>query len=201
MMPDETRPRADRMAVSGAVLLGVGEVATRSGVSVSALHFYEREGLITSTRTAGNQRRYARSTLRRIAFVRASQRVGISLAAIRAALDDLPHDRTPSPADWARLSAAWRDDLDARIRDLESLRDQLSSCIGCGCLSLQACSLTNPGDVLAGRGPGPRRLLGDRLPTDDLATDALATDESEADAASTWSGAQGAALPEERNRP
>ncbi len=136
--------------------LSVGEVARRAGVAISALHFYEREGLIQSTRSTGNQRRYARSVLRQIAFIRASQRVGISLADIKDALDGLPHDRPPSKADWARLSARWRNDLEARIRQLETLRDDLTSCIGCGCLSLRACRLANPGDVRAADGPGSR---------------------------------------------
>ncbi|MFC0682686.1 redox-sensitive transcriptional activator SoxR [Lysobacter korlensis] len=137
--------------------LTVGEVAARSGVSVSALHFYERQGLIHSERTAGNQRRYPRHTLRRVAFIRVSQRVGVSLADIRAALDSLPEGRTPKREDWARLSARWKEDLDARIADLQHLRDDLDSCIGCGCLSLTTCSLQNPGDTLGRSGPGPRR--------------------------------------------
>ncbi len=135
-----------------------GEVAARSGVAVSALHFYEREGLISSTRTAGNQRRYARAVLRRIAFIRTSQRVGIPLSGIAAALETLPDGRTPTKADWARLSRTWRSDLEARIAQLESLRDRLDGCIGCGCLSLKSCSLHNPGDELSAQGPGPVRL-------------------------------------------
>lgn len=144
--------------------LTVGQVAERSGVAVSALHFYERAGLITSSRTTGNQRRYARSALRRIALIRASQRVGISLARIRAALEELPADRPPSPADWERLSQGWRADLDARIAQLQALRDDLTACIGCGCLSLQTCHLANPGDVLGRQGPGARRLLDTSAP-------------------------------------
>jgi len=139
--------------------LTVGQVADRSGVAVSALHYYERQGLITSSRTAGNQRRYPRETLRRVAFIRASQRVGIPLARIREALAGLPHERPPTREDWARLSAAWRNELDGRIADLHALRDNLTECIGCGCLSLQSCRLMNPRDVLGRRGPGPRRLL------------------------------------------
>lgn len=135
------------------------EVATRSGVAVSALHFYEREGLIRSDRTAGNQRRYHRDVLRRIAFIRVSQGLGISLADIADALDSLPGDRVPTKADWAKLSAHWRADLDARIDQLVRLRDDLDGCIGCGCLSLKACALYNPDDRLANQGPGPRRLL------------------------------------------
>ncbi|ADT98003.1 MULTISPECIES: redox-sensitive transcriptional activator SoxR [Mycolicibacterium] len=135
-----------------------GDMAARSGVAVSALHFYEREGLITSRRTGGNQRRYARETLRRVAFIRMSQRLGIPLARIREALATLPSDRVPTSKDWARLSAGWRDDLDQRILHLERLRDNLAGCIGCGCLSLKICALANPGDVLADEGPGAARL-------------------------------------------
>jgi MerR family redox-sensitive transcriptional activator SoxR len=138
--------------------LTVGQVAARSGVAISALHFYERHGLISSSRTAGNQRRYARETLRRIAFIRASQRVGIPLAQIREALDQLPQQRTPTRGDWARLSATWRTELDARIAQLQALRDNLTECIGCGCLSLRTCHLSNPRDILAREGPGARRL-------------------------------------------
>jgi len=135
-----------------------GEMALRSGVAVSALHFYEREGLIASRRTSGNQRRYPRETLRRVAFIRMSQRLGIPLARIREALATLPIDRTPTSRDWARLSAGWREDLDERIAALQRLRDNLSGCIGCGCLSLKTCALANPGDLLAERGPGATRL-------------------------------------------
>ncbi|MGD9516490.1 redox-sensitive transcriptional activator SoxR [Mycolicibacterium sp.] len=135
-----------------------GEMALRSGVAVSALHFYEREGLISSRRTSGNQRRYARDTLRRVAFIRMSQRLGIPLARIREALATLPTDRVPTSKDWARLSAGWREDLDQRIVHLQRLRDNLAGCIGCGCLSLKVCALANPGDVLSEEGPGPVRL-------------------------------------------
>lgn len=135
-----------------------GEVARRAGVAVSALHFYEREGLIASVRTAGNQRRYHRDVLRRISFIRVSQRVGISLSAIRDALATLPDGRTPTKADWARLSRLWQADLDDRINQLQRLRDDLTGCIGCGCLSLKACALTNPGDQLEQYGPGAVRL-------------------------------------------
>lgn len=134
------------------------EVSTRSGVAVSALHFYEREGLIASTRTAGNQRRYHRDTLRRIAFIRVSQRLGIPLSRIREALATLPEDRVPTKADWSRLSRGWRADLDARIDQLQRLRDDLDGCIGCGCLSLKSCALYNPLDQLGADGPGARRL-------------------------------------------
>ncbi|MCD9154846.1 redox-sensitive transcriptional activator SoxR [Aeromicrobium duanguangcaii] len=139
-------------------LLTPSQVAARAGVTVSALHFYEREGLITSTRSAGNQRRYTRDVLRRIAFVRTSQRVGISLAEIREALSTLPVDRAPSRADWSRLSRRWRTSLDERIARLQRLRDDLDGCIGCGCLSLKKCRLRNPDDALATEGPGPRLL-------------------------------------------
>jgi MerR family redox-sensitive transcriptional activator SoxR len=139
--------------------LTVGQVAQRSGVAISALHFYERNGLISSIRTSGNQRRYHRDTLRRVAFIRASQNVGMSLAVIRAALEELPSERTPTRADWARLSDQWRTELDSRIAQLQALRSQLAECIGCGCLSLRGCDLTNPRDVLAREGSGARRLL------------------------------------------
>jgi MerR family transcriptional regulator, redox-sensitive transcriptional activator SoxR len=139
--------------------LTVGELAARSGVAVSALHFYEAEGLINSRRTAGNQRRFSRDTLRRVAFVRAAQRVGIPLKAIKQALDNLEDDRTPTRGDWTRLSTAWREDLDARIGQLQQLRDHLSDCIGCGCLSIDRCRLTNPNDILGNDGSGPQKYL------------------------------------------
>ncbi len=135
-----------------------GEVSARTGAAVSALHFYEREGLITSRRTGGNQRRYHRDVLRRIAFIRVSQGLGISLAQIRLALGTLPDDRVPTKADWARLSRRWRADLDGRIEQLQRLRDDLDGCIGCGCLSLRSCTLHNSEDRLGRDGPGPRRL-------------------------------------------
>ena len=146
--------------------LTVGQLAERSGVAVSALHFYEAKGLITSTRTTGNQRRYGRDTLRRVAFIRFAQRVGVPLAQIRDALAGLPEQRTPTRADWAQLSASWRAQLDARITALLRLRDDLSDCIGCGCLSLDRCALSNPGDTLANAGPGPRRLLAEPVPSE-----------------------------------
>lgn len=138
--------------------LTIGELAGRSGLSASALRFYESEGLITASRTSGGQRRYERATLRRVAFVRAAQQVGLSLEQIRAALATLPEGRTPTKADWGRLSRGWRPLLDARIAEIEALRDRLTSCIGCGCLSLRACQLYNPGDKLAQRGHGAQRL-------------------------------------------
>jgi MerR family redox-sensitive transcriptional activator SoxR len=139
--------------------LTVGEVARRSGVTVSALHFYEAQGLIASTRTAGNQRRYPRTVLRRVAFVRVAQRVGISLAEIGGALATLPPTAAPSRKDWARLSAAWRAELDERMAQLKKLRDTLDDCIGCGCLSIDRCKLRNPLDRLGAEGQGPQRLL------------------------------------------
>ena len=135
--------------------LAVGEVATRSGVAVSALHFYESKGLIQSARSGGNQRRYPRAILRRVAFIKVAQRVGIPLAEIAEALQALPEGRTPTAADWRRLSREWRAELDERIRTLTQLRTQLDGCIGCGCLSLKACPLRNARDTLAKEGPGP----------------------------------------------
>lgn len=140
------------------VELTPGELSQRSGVAVSALHFYEREGLIASRRTSGNQRRYTRETLRRVAFIRMSHRLGIPLVRVREALATLPTDRVPTSKDWARLSAGWRADLDERILHLQRLRDNLTGCIGCGCMSLKTCLLTNPGDVLADNGPGAVKL-------------------------------------------
>jgi MerR family redox-sensitive transcriptional activator SoxR len=141
--------------------LAIGQVAERTGVAHSALRYYEREGLIRSSRTAGDQRRYHREVLRRVAFIRIAQRVGLTLDDIRAALASLPEERTPNKADWARLSNSWRPQLDAQIAVLERLRDELTSCIGCGCLSLKACALYNPEDAAATYGAGPRYLLGD----------------------------------------
>jgi MerR family transcriptional regulator, redox-sensitive transcriptional activator SoxR len=141
--------------------LTIGEVAQRAGVAASALRFYEREGLIEAERSEGGQRRFHRDVLRRVAFVRAAQRVGLSLDEVRAALASLPRSRTPTAADWGRLSRSWRPRLDAQIRDLERLRDRLDSCIGCGCLSLKVCQLSNPDDAAAALGAGPRWLLAD----------------------------------------
>jgi MerR family transcriptional regulator, redox-sensitive transcriptional activator SoxR len=140
-------------------LLTIGDMAARSGVAQSALRFYEREGLISSTRTGGNQRRYERHELRRVAFIRIAQQVGVSLDEIREALAELPENRTPTKADWARLSAHWMTKLEERIEMMERLRDQLTGCIGCGCLSLQRCKLVNPQDTLAERGRGPQMIL------------------------------------------
>ena len=141
------------------IWLKPGELAQRAGVAVSTLQYYEQFGLISSRRTAGNRREYRRDTLRLVAFIRASQTLGIPLARIRTALDDLPHDRPPDRSDWARLAKDWRDDLDQRIEALTALRDNLAGCIGCGCLSLTVCPYANPGDVLGAEGPGARRLL------------------------------------------
>ena len=139
-------------------LLTVGEVAARAGVAVSALHFYEQKKLIASERSEGNQRRYRRGVLRRVAVIKAAQRVGIPLDEIKAALDTLPAERSPTAEDWAGLSARWRDDLDRRISELEALRDHLDGCIGCGCLSVASCPLRNPYDRLGREGPGARLL-------------------------------------------
>jgi MerR family redox-sensitive transcriptional activator SoxR len=138
--------------------LSVGDAARRSGVAVSTLHFYETLGLLSPERSAGNQRRYPRDALRRIAFIRAAQAVGIGLAEIADSLRQLPDQRTPTKADWTRLSSHWRASLDQRIADLQALRDELQGCIGCGCLSLRSCRLYNPQDVLGKRGAGPQRL-------------------------------------------
>lgn len=142
-------------------LLTIGELAARSGLAVSALRYYEEQGLLASTRTAGGQRRYPRSALRRVAVVQAGQRVGLSLAEVREAMAGLPGDRAPTPTEWARLSRAWRLRLDDRIAELHRVRDDLSGCIGCGCLSLRKCALYNPADRAGRRGPGARWLLGD----------------------------------------
>lgn len=140
-------------------LLTISEMAARSGAAPSALRYYERLGLIRATRTSGNQRRYHRTELRRVAFIRIAQQVGVSLEEIGSALSQLPERRTPTRADWARLSRRWQAQLDERISLLQGLRNDLSGCIGCGCLSLGTCRLYNPNDELATEGTGPRRLL------------------------------------------
>jgi MerR family transcriptional regulator, redox-sensitive transcriptional activator SoxR len=140
------------------VELTIGEVAARSGVAQSALRFYEAEGLIGSRRSAGNQRRYDRAILRRVALIQAGRAAGIPLERIRAALATLPTERSPTKRDWERLSRGWRDDLDARIATLEAVRNRLTTCIGCGCLSLGACRLLNPGDEAAEQGAGAQYL-------------------------------------------
>jgi MerR family redox-sensitive transcriptional activator SoxR len=141
--------------------LSIGEVSARSGVAASALRFYERQGLIASTRTDGNQRRYERAVLRRIAFIQAGRAAGVPLGDIHTALAGLPTRRTPSRKDWERLSSKWRDDLDARIETLRALRGRLTTCIGCGCLSIDQCDLLNPHDEAAIRGGGAHYLRTD----------------------------------------
>lgn len=141
--------------------LTIGEVARRSGVATSALRFYETRGLIESERSDGNQRRYPRPILRRVALIRAGQEVGLTLGEVAKALQTLPHDKTPTKADWGRLSRSWRYRLDNQIAELQALRNDLSDCIGCGCLSLKSCAIFNPGDAASGLGTGPRYLLGD----------------------------------------
>ncbi|MET3459159.1 redox-sensitive transcriptional activator SoxR [Pseudomonas kilonensis] len=138
--------------------LTVGQVAARSGVAVTALHFYESKGLIKSTRNQGNQRRYSRAVLRRVALIKVAQRLGIPLAEIGEALNNLPDNRAPTAADWQTLSAQWSRDLDERINQLVALRDRLNGCIGCGCLSMEACPLRNQGDALGQQGPGAHLL-------------------------------------------
>jgi len=144
--------------VDASDLLPIGELARRSGFATSALRYYEQQGLLTASRSAGGQRRYPRSALRRLAFVRAAQNVGLSLEEVRTALATLPDGRSPTKADWDRLSRSWRSRLDEQIAALEDLRDGLSQCIGCGCLSLRRCTLSNPRDVAADQGPGARYL-------------------------------------------
>ena len=140
-------------------LLTIGEIAQRSGIATSAIRYYERIGLIRAERTLGNQRRYRRDVLRRIAFVRIAQRVGLSLDEIVDSLSALPIDRAPTSHDWQRMTGGWRDRIDERIRILEALRGGLTACIGCGCLSLRTCALANPGDGAGRSGSGPRYLL------------------------------------------
>ena len=141
--------------------LTIGEVAARSGIATSALRFYEAQGLITASRTSGNQRRYARAVLRRIALIQAGRAAGIPLERIRAALDGLPASRTPTRRDWERLSGRWRDDLDRQLATLQAIRDRLTTCIGCGCLSIDACGLLNPNDEAGELGPGAHYLRRD----------------------------------------
>ncbi|PWC42625.1 redox-sensitive transcriptional activator SoxR [Azospirillum sp. TSO22-1] len=138
--------------------LTVGEVAKRSGVAVSTIHFYESKGLIKGWRSEGNQRRFSRDVLRRVAVIKVAQRLGISLASIAAAFEALPKDRSPTDKDWKRMSEVWREELDDRINKLTRLRDELDRCIGCGCLSIRECPLRNPWDELSEAGPGPRLL-------------------------------------------
>jgi len=142
--------------------LSAGEVAVRSGVAVSTVHFYEAKGLLEGWRSAGNQRRYSRDVLRRVAIIKVAQRLGLPLSMIKRAIDSLPGGRTPTARDWKRLSGEWREELDRRIVLLQKLRGQLDGCIGCGCLSLKVCQLRNPGDSMSDRGPGPQLLTADR---------------------------------------
>lgn len=141
-------------------LLPIGDLARRTGLSVSAIRYYEEKGLIEAHRTGGNQRRFLRSDIRRLSFILIAQRLGLSLAEIEAQLARLPQGRTPNARDWAAISGAIREQLDMRIAELERARDNLNGCIGCGCLSLKKCALYNPEDTLAARGPGPRNVLG-----------------------------------------
>ena len=136
----------------------VGQLSARSGVAVSAIHFYESKGFLSSWRNGANQRRFPREALRRLSIIKVAQRLGLPLASIKTALDSLPKGRTPTESDWRKLSSRWRDDLEHRITTLTRLRDQLTGCIGCGCLSLKTCPLRNPGDELAAEGQGPRLL-------------------------------------------
>lgn len=145
--------------------LTIGQLARRSGVAVSALRYYEARGLIRSERKASEHRRFRRPTLRRVAFIVFAQRVGLTLEEIREALDRLPEDRAPARSDWAKLAADWKRRIDERIAELERLRDELTECIGCGCLSLDRCRLANPADRAGLRGPGARYWLGDRRGT------------------------------------
>ena len=138
--------------------LAAGELAARAGVAVSTLHFYEARGLLRAWRSSGNQRRDGREVLRRVAIIKVAQRLGLPLATIKEAMDSLPGGRTPTAADWRRLSREWRAELERRIGLLQKLRGELEGCIGCGCLSLKVCRLRNPADTLADRGPGPRLL-------------------------------------------
>jgi len=138
--------------------LSAGQVAARSGVAVSTVHFYEAKGLVKSWRSTGNQRRYSRDVLRRVAIIKVAQRLGLPLSMIKQAIDSLPGGRTPTARDWKRLSGEWSKELDRRIALLQKLRGQLDSCIGCGCLSLKVCRLRNPGDAMSEQGSGPLLL-------------------------------------------
>ena len=154
--------------------LTIAEVARRSGVAASALRFYDARGLIASERTGAGHRRYPRAVLRRIAFIVFAQRIGLSLEEVSAALAKLPHNRVPERADWAKLSASWRTRVDARIEELQRLKSGLTECIGCGCLSLQTCRLSNPLDKAAKSGPGARYLLGDERDASPAGSDSRA---------------------------
>ena len=142
--------------------LTIGQIAARTGLAVSAIRYYEAQGLVQAWRNAGGQRRFERADIRRLSFVMIAQQFGFTLPQIKSELDRLPKGRTPTKVDWARISAGFRGVLDARIETLTRMRDTLDSCIGCGCLSLEACALYNPADKAAARGTGPRYLMGDR---------------------------------------
>lgn len=159
------KSRGETIERPGTETLTIGEVAQRAGVATSALRYYEAQGLIAAARTSGGQRAFDREVLRRVAFIRVAQRVGLTLDEIRNALSRLPDERTPTAGDWDRISKAWRRRLDEQIALIERLRDDLTSCIGCGCLSFRACRLYNPDDAASALGDGPRYLLGNR-PTD-----------------------------------
>ncbi len=139
-------------------ILSVGDVAARTGVAVSALHFYERQGLIASVRTAGGQRRYARHVLRRVSVIQVAKRMGILLAEVAEVFEDLPADRMPGKSDWRRISERWRGKLEARRKEIERMESELVECIGCGCVSLRSCRVLNPDDALGSSGSGPRLL-------------------------------------------
>ena len=145
-------------------MLTISQVAQRTGIATSALRFYEDRGFIASQRTSGNQRRYGRSVIRVVSVIKAGQAMGLELSEIQHALAELPDGRVPTKKDWARMSRAWRDDLDRRIARLEELRSNLTGCIGCGCLSLKSCAIYNPTDIAADRGTGPRYLMGESSP-------------------------------------
>ena len=147
------------MAIDG---LTIGTISQRTGLAVSAIRYYEAQGLVTPWRNAGGQRRFERADIRRLSFVMIAQQFGFSLPQIKAELDLLPKGRTPTKADWAKISAGFRAELDQRIDNLTQMRDTLDSCIGCGCLSLKSCALYNPKDKASARGAGPRYLMGDR---------------------------------------
>jgi MerR family redox-sensitive transcriptional activator SoxR len=149
-----TAPELDRP-------LSAGQLAARSGVAVSTIHFYEAKGLLRGWRSSGNQRRYGRDVLRRVAIVKVAQRLGLPLAMIKRAIDSLPDGRTPTARDWRRLSLEWRKELDQRIALLQTLRSQLDGCIGCGCLSLEVCQLRNPADIVSAQGSGPQLMQAD----------------------------------------
>ena len=153
-----TAPQSRRLRPTD--LVPIGEIARRTGLSVSAIRFYEDKGLIEPVRSGGNQRRFLRSDIRRLSFILIAQRLGLSLGEIEAELARLPQGRTPDTRDWAAISRTIRARIEARIAELERTRDRLDGCIGCGCLSLEHCAIWNPQDALAGEGPGPRKLLG-----------------------------------------